>query len=296
MTPKPEISFCVDWVSMTIKQSSDFNFLPDFGFGLDIDLWTQTSSKNGYERCYVHPFGHLLMWSPKRPDMGFHLAAGGRALNEMQKHAAIDPHSLIYWASQNDASISRLDLAFDVLGTPVDIDGLALAQQVKGSEGSAEKRSIVTTLPRGKTLYVGSRQSDKFLRIYDKSAEQGWEQDVLWTRVELELKKQTAKMAAGALTHMDFPEMADFSAGLIKGVFNPDTQLWRDIFNQEVIKMPSTKADSHSTLKWLLETVAKTVAKTQAELRHQDVVGDFNRAVEDNLRLMGIDRSKVSKP
>jgi len=288
----PETSFCVDWVSMTLKDASPSNFLPDFGFGLDIDQWAEVRAKNGYERCYQHPFGHLLMWSPKRPDMGIHLAIGGRALNEMHKFASIEPHTVIYWASQNDAGISRLDLAFDVMGTPVDIDGLAAAPQVKGAEGSAKGRSIVTTLPRGKTLYVGSRQSDKFLRVYDKSAEQGWDAELQWTRIELELKKQTAKMAAGVLSNMDFHDMADFSAGLIKGVFNPDSPLWAGIFNQEMIRMPSTKANSHSTLKWLLETVSKTVAKTQAELRHYDVVGDFNKAVEENMRLMGVERPK----
>jgi len=290
-----ETSFCVDWVSMTLKHETPSSFLPDFGFGLDIEDWTQVRAKNGYERCFQHPFGHLLMWSPKRRDMGVHLAAGGRALNEMHKFASIQPHELIYWAHANDAGISRLDLAFDVLKTPVDIDLLATAPQVPGKEGSAKGKSIVTTLPRGKTLYVGSRQSDKFLRIYDKSAEQGWEEEVKWTRIELELKKQTAKMAAAVLSGLDFQQMADFSGGLIKGVFNPVTPLWADIFNQGVIRMPSTKASSHSTLKWLLETVAKTVAKTQGELLHYDVVGDLNKAIEENMRLLGIQRPKDSQ-
>lgn len=285
-----ETSFCVDWLSMTLKADKSSSFLPDFGFGLDITDWTPVRPKNGYETCYQHPFGHLLMWSPKRADMGVHLAIGGRALNEMHKYASIEPHTLIYWANENDAGVSRLDLAFDVLNTPVDIDALSAAPQVVGQEGSAKGRSIVTTIPRGKTLYVGSRQSDKFLRIYDKSAEQGWSEELQWTRIELELKKQTAKMAAGVLSTLDFPQMAGFSAGLIKGVFNPDTRLWNEVFSQEVIRMPSTKASSHSTLKWLLETVSKTVAKTQAELSHQDVVGEFNKAVEENMRLMGIKR------
>lgn len=285
-----ETSFCIDWFSMTLKADKPSSFLPDFGFGLDISDWTKVRPKNGYETCYQHPFGHLLMWSANREDMGVHLAAGGRALNEMQKYASIDPHTLLYWASENDAGVSRLDLAFDVLNTPIDIDALASAPQVPGQEGSAKGRSIVTTLPRGKTLYVGSRQSDKFLRIYDKSAEQGWAEELQWTRVELELKKQTAKMAAGVMAALDFDEMAGFSAGLIKGVFNPDAHAWREIFNKEMIRMPSTKANSHSTLKWLLETVSKTLAKTQGELLHQDVLGEFNQAVQENMRLMGINR------
>jgi DNA relaxase NicK len=46
---------------------------------------------------------------------------------------------------------------------------------------------------QGKTVNIGSRTSEAFLRVYDKGAEQGT--DVDWTRVELETKGRLADLA-----------------------------------------------------------------------------------------------------
>ena len=74
---------------------------------------------------------------------------------------------------------------------------------------------------RGETFYWGSREGDSFLRVYDKRAEQlsrGVDEAELppfWTRLELELKGQTATVAATKLHGLGVSSSS--LAGIVRG-------------------------------------------------------------------------------
>jgi len=51
----------------------------------------------------------------------------------------------------------------------------------------------------GSTVYLGSRSSDAFLRVYDKALERGLTDGQLWTRLELECKGKLAHAIVGAM-------------------------------------------------------------------------------------------------
>ena len=110
-------------------------------------------------------------------------------------------------------SPSRIDSAYDLLGPDVfsDLHRLALDTQSRGIRldyaGAAPDNRH-----RGTTLYLGSRKSQVFVRIYQKglktAEEMGLAPDDIpdelrhWVRVEIELKpeKKPAKEAAKSLT------------------------------------------------------------------------------------------------
>lgn len=90
-----------------------------------------------------------------------------------------------------DAHISRLDVACD------DVDGLTDICQVKrytrsGKFVSRAKDWMVIDGSSESSVYFGSPQSDRRLRIYDKALEQGIDGGMAWLRYEFQLRNDNA--------------------------------------------------------------------------------------------------------
>lgn len=83
--------------------------------------------------------------------------------------------------------------------------------------GRPATAAIIHNSQGGSTLYLGSRSSDRFGRLYDKGVESGTEKPgVLW-RWEVELKRAMAQLTAGELARVDVLE--DEVAGLVEAHF-----------------------------------------------------------------------------
>ena len=281
-----ETSFAVDWLSMTFHAGNEVSPYQAFAFGYSPDRWVGCKPANGYTMALKHPFGHMVMHNPDRPEMGVHLMMGGRALLEIRKQG-ISGLSIVKWAVENNVNVTRIDLAIDVRGEFIDYQQWHDAPQLKGDEGRSKTRSLVTTKPRGTTLYVGSRQSEKFMRIYDKSAEQDLPVTDLWTRMELEIKGKTARKVAATIAGMKNSEVAAYTKGLMRGLYNADIPLYQAILDAQTQHVGSTKDTGHRTLEWLVGTVAKTLAKTIIELDHKPVAEEFWAAVREQMALLG---------
>jgi DNA relaxase NicK len=70
---------------------------------------------------------------------------------------------------------------------------------VPPGNGRPAKRSLILNSDGGSTLYIGSRVSDRFARLYDKGIEQGTTAAGKWWRLELELKGRRSQSHAEAL-------------------------------------------------------------------------------------------------
>jgi hypothetical protein len=123
-----------------------------------------------------------------------------KAYNTRNFRIEFNPNKLnqeqIEWLQQNvismlsDVGITRLDLAFDV--------DFKLSDYQFISIGNAREKSTVefrNSLSALETKYIGKRESDKMIRLYDKKVEQmkqGNEVDLPhWWRLEFELKRET---------------------------------------------------------------------------------------------------------
>lgn len=98
-------------------------------------------------------------------------------------------------------NVTRLDLAVTV---PVEekLDDLVVRHYDKiveeGIEGLNRQYVVIKNTRGGQTLYVGSRSSTQFGRLYDKGAQLGETPGLLY-RYEVELKKPRASIAASQL-------------------------------------------------------------------------------------------------
>lgn len=101
--------------------------------------------------------------------------------------------------------VTRADSAIDFEGSGVwerlEEFLVEFAQQ-RGLRLSTVGDWLSETAPNGRTLYIGSRQSTAYLRLYEKGKQLG-ESDSTWVRVELEVKPDGAQRETAATASAD---------------------------------------------------------------------------------------------
>ena len=153
---------------------------------------------NGYREAYRTQNGIVVQWNTDREEMGYHVVIAGSSIRNVLCYYELDQTALIQTVVDAGGSITRLDLAKDVQGIAISLDQIYKSMERGEHTGTARSFSQIHSLGGGNTVYVGSRQSEKFIRIYDKGAQQGAEQ-VLWYRYELETKGMVARAVATLL-------------------------------------------------------------------------------------------------
>src|SRR5687768_14864440 len=177
----------IDWLSVTFKSGvSDLELRKALSFGFPLKTWQQTQPRFGYAQAFTHPLGLLVMANYGRPEMGVHLALSGRALKSLAEGGQ-SATAMLTWSIKQGGKITRLDLAIDAFGIAINPITLAACPRVALEPGTARKWSSVESVDGGKTAYIGSRKSERFLRIYDKAADRGRPGE-LWPGFEIELK------------------------------------------------------------------------------------------------------------
>lgn len=129
-------------------------------------------------------------WHTLHPEQKVCFTFSGRNLDEWRE-TEFGVMALFAFAASRRAHFTRIDVAIDVL----DDDRAsiaALVDSVRSGETrlKGKQHSVIQSVSRGMvgtTLYIGSRKSDKYIRVYDKAAEQGLK-GKNWTRIELEAK------------------------------------------------------------------------------------------------------------
>ena len=279
-------AYSIDWLSVTFKgQATDLDLRKALSFGFPLKTWGRDKGKFGYQQAFIHPFGIMVMSNHARPEMGVHVSFSGRALRSLaeQGQASID---LLKWAINQGGRISRIDLAIDVFDVEINPIELAKCARVKDVPGTARKWSYVKGHDGGTTAYLGSRKSERFLRIYDKAAEQG-RSDILWTRFELELKSDSARAAGAHFALLGENERGGYIKGLIKNLFNPDDEVFQTAMEGNAEPLKTAKDTDDKTLDWVMGTVASSVAKLMARRADVDIWGGFVQQVHANLVSMG---------
>lgn len=277
-------SFAFDWIRVTTKKHNPMEIVNQFAFGLDFEQWKGTKPKSGYSHALLHPWGHSIFWHIDRKDMGVNVMFTGRACNEMYENG-IDIISLLKWFVQEGFHFTRLDLAIDVKDVKIDIVGLLDCEHTGSINNDPVLFQKGPKARGGATLYAGSWSSDKFMRIYDKAKERGLS-DIIWTRIEVELKGRTATKIATQMSSMTEKECGEMTQRVIKGLYNPDDKTFQSVFSGSPERVASTKNESHQTYNWLMTVVSKTLARTIVELPHRDVMETFEKEVMKHIREM----------
>lgn len=192
---------------------------------------SESNGHNGYTTAYnfgssVQGGTISVMWNETRLDMGIlvDFTATGKALYEdlSKLHdVRVDWQKIIANLYLNySGHLSRIDIATDLINYGFSVnqisEGLASKKLVflnkQGNKVSSNRYKIIGSVDEAQTIYVGSRKSDAFLRIYNKKLEQQ-RSDALyrmqanhcndWIRIEAEFKHRLAKDVGKLISSMN---------------------------------------------------------------------------------------------
>ena len=136
-----------------------------------------------------------------------HVRMGSRpsgVLLSLSSQKSVDNWRDAFAAAEN---CSRLDLAVDVhCNPPVPSVALDIYREMGHRllrSGRPSSSRLIMGSDGGSTVYIGSRQSDFFGRVYDKGVEQETHGRGHWWRWELEVKGRAAKVLAHQVSLLD---------------------------------------------------------------------------------------------
>lgn len=280
-------SFTYDWISYTLPQLHSGYLLKLLPLGKPLEN-VKSPAKFGYNICVRYETGAAVMWHDKREEMGVHVILSGSCLRELAL-AGADVTKCLRELHRLGGRCSRIDLAIDVKNTMLDLTDLCKPNRLpyKG-KGHTPKFTQVGDQEDGWTIYVGSRSSDKFLRIYDKAKEVG-DDSVAWVRIELECKGKIAHWLGDTLPSMELQESYVLASNLIRTIVDFNSGTWQAALSSEKIELSIPKKTERDTLNWLVKSCAPALARVIAEKPNLDVLGIFYDALKSELERRSIE-------
>lgn len=265
-----KINLCIDWLNFTAENRGDPR-IKDYVYPLE-NKWEPIRATNGYNTAYESVLGARVQWSTDRRDMGVHVQYSGATLNRYRDNN-VSTLAIARFHSDNQHRCGRIDIAFDVVDSVLQIE--LLYRQIANGEyllPFKRKASLVTSTD-GVTMYVGSRTSDLFLRVYDKGAEQ--KTDDNWKRVELEVKGTRAMFFLNLLVREGEINMGQTARDVLRGVAAFNDPVWQLVIGDEPLHIGKAKNAEPDTKDWLITQVAPAMGRYIAKSGDQAIVEQF---------------------
>lgn len=282
-----DIKFTYDWISATGTKENLFGFGNVFDIGAEVGK-RDADARHGYNRSQRYETGVVTMWHEHEDRMGMHVVISGSALRALTERG-YPPDMVLRELKRLGCRVSRVDLAIDCFGsslTSVNF-GKEFRLPYKG-KGRTPKITPVGTPEDGWTIYVGSRSSDKFLRIYDKAKEQGdFKSD--YVRIELECKGAMAHWLGETLPNQTTLENYELASSIIKSMVNFSSPAWSQALASSTVSFSAPKPSERDTFKWLIQSCAPALARVCEENPSRDILGEFAQALREELGKRGID-------
>lgn len=246
----------VDWLSMTF--SHNFAFKRVFAFDSFVLIG---KGQHGYRSMYQGLNTGMIVQNGSRDDMGTHVTLSGQTMQALRDSLELSDRAICARMIDCGGRASRIDLALTIIGgrlTPY-----SLYRKLKTGAVKTRARKYLMALGadgeiHGDTLYVGSRESEKFFRCYDKRAEQGIVDGAAMIRLETELKSLHARAAC----HMVATSSASAAVNtLVGGFLKFDGGELEAAFAGEASEFRPIQRPQSNTEKWLLGQVAKALAR-----------------------------------
>lgn len=182
------LSYSIDWISYTDPGLLPHTDIFDYSWS-ELDAGHIVPMR-GYNRAMRLKQGRID-WHTEYTSQRRLWTFTGDNLRAMRDAGYTDEQLVSDLLKTFDGKVTRLDFAIDVREGNADPADIEKAWHDKTIKTQARKMTVIQATTRkqgtgGKTVYIGSRTSQCFLRVYDKGAEQGTCED--WIRVEAELK------------------------------------------------------------------------------------------------------------
>jgi hypothetical protein len=265
------------WIEGTFKKGNMVS-LPE----ILPSKFVETRAFNGYTVGSLFEDGRILMTNPERPEMGAHLLWVGDACD----NCPIDPKNLVNHLLNAKFAFTRLDMAIDCIGFNLRPEKATHEIENGRCKTRAKKAPRQDdALETGYTQYVGKKTSEIFLKLYDKAAEMGTNED--HTRIELTARHARADHAARQIVSgVDFRQMVVAFANF------PDWREWQAIMDVVPVKLPAERKETN-TERWLLDACAPALARVIFFASNTEFYEKFKDAVMTNLEDLSNGRRTV---
>lgn len=262
-----QTSYCIDWFNYTVKKEQHTRM------GNIDNSHVDGSGMNGYTVSARYLDGRIENSNPNRPDMGTQVIFSGSTLANFEDMYKKSSDDVLEHYSCLDGKCTRLDIAIDVRNS-----GLKFSQL----HNAIESGEITTKTPRSKihyhknfddhgwTIYIGKKSKHRFMRIYNKGAEQGTNED--WIRFELQCNTKTASNYH--IGYVEAKNKSDYVKKVINGFLSFDNlEIWNTIIGSEKLTLVKPQVDGSKTLEWIYKIVApfmgKYIALNGDEIMHK---------------------------
>lgn len=269
MTENRRIEAKIDWLGMSSPSFGKVEFPTNFG-----TEHLPIAPLRGYQFAMQFVEDNRIV--AQSTVIGTYVQYSGKTLNI----AKLDALSIARFHHDRGFKPTRIDIAIDAHNTGLSITSLYRAFQLDECETKSKKCSITENNEGGKTLYIGSRTSEGFMRVYDKGIESGSGGD--WIRIELELKGEKAITAMLAM--FNAKDVSAWITGAIKGFANFTTNKnWLGIMASEKVLIKSDKQKGGDTRAWLLSQVIHSLVKTYKQ-GDREIIQDFMSELAEKLK------------
>jgi hypothetical protein len=188
----------IDWYAFTLpcdKGIRPSELAADVAGWLPAFIGQMERGMMGYTNGVILPGEGRILWNDDRPDMGVHVELPSKCLKLLE----VDAVQLCGWVHLREGQATRVDIALDT--DQVHMSQVVEAQNGKCLVSRAQDRRLIYNYRDGsQTLYVGSSQSRRLVRFYDKALEQqsktGQEHNGIWTRCEVQFRREQANMVS----------------------------------------------------------------------------------------------------
>ncbi len=276
-----EKTVCIDWLSFTAPKLDNrtIPLLPPWESGID---GKPDVGRFGYRSARRFPSGMVVMYNGATSTMGWHYIYSGSALKNLDEVFQDGGMHVLEWHAGKAHKCTRIDLAIDVYNSPdllPTIRGMAEHHEWYGTAHSAT--TIKSSDGKGTTVYVGSRTSERFVRIYDKAAQLGQRGD--WTRIEAEVKSDSARQVARAIVELNIGGLSMVAYGVIERVCKFPDKAWKAVFDGAKMEIGTPKAEEKQTEAWLMGQVATAIAKFERMYPEKKILERLWVQIEDLL-------------
>lgn len=265
---------CIDWLSVTFQNQ---NNATRFILNINGCGWAKPCKPQfGYDTAVKYDIGIVVMWSNIRHDMGTHIIMSGSTLDALAL-AGNSARELLKSAISLEGKVTRLDLAIDAHNENIRIKSIYDGSSVQGFRGTAKRVNLITGNDGGITMYIGSRDSDKFARLYDKGIQTKTDEN--WKRLEVELKGDVAKQFARVVAMNEDKSIASFVWGIASSMFNVNYGGY-PIFGIDSSDVSLPKIEKTTdTEKWLLNQIIPLIERYVAKNPQSAVYDDLINAL-----------------
>lgn len=256
-----QVAYAIDWLRATVVTGIREQFelrerLQDIIPG----EWAEAGPVPFSYRQGVECDAAGIFWNDEHPEFGIMLEMSGSRLSRARERG-LNIVKIMSEIRSLGFTITRLDLAMDVYNVGVRPQSLYHAWMKGELTTKSRKVTIIKSVSgdevAGETVYIGSRQSNAMLRVYDKGAEM--KQDTDRIRLEWELKRECANAHAVSVINQGIPRTL---AALFRDQITAGLPEWVQSACEvefEVVRMEATKDTNF--MRWFETTVLPSIEK-----------------------------------